>query len=114
MDLINPIVRRVIEDARQDPEAFWARAAGELPWFRTWDRTFTWNPPSFRWFEGGVTNLAYNCLDHHVLRGRGDQAALVALNERGERRISTYAELLGDVERAAAALRGMGIEKGDR
>lgn len=114
MDLINPIVRRVIEDARKDPEAFWARAARELPWFRTWDRTFTWNPPSFRWFEGGATNLAYNCLDHHVLRGRGDQAALVALNERGERRVSTYSELLGEVERVAAALRGMGIEKGDR
>ena len=46
--------------------------------------------------------------------GRGDQAALVYFNERGERRTFTYAELLAEVERLSAALRGMGIEKGDR
>lgn len=114
MDLINPIVHRWIEDARTDPEAFWARAAAELPWFRKWDRTFIWEPPGFRWFEGGLTNISYNCLDHHVLHGRGGQAALVALNERGERRVFTYEELRNEVERAAAALRGMGIGKGDR
>jgi acetyl-CoA synthetase len=114
MDLINPIVRRWLEDGKGDPDAFWARAAAELPWFRTWDTTFTWTPPTFRWFEGGLTNLAWNALDHHVLRGRGGHAALVALNERGERRIFTYAELLREVERAAAALRGIGIGRGDR
>ncbi len=114
IELVNPVVRRVVEDARNDPDAFWDRAARELPWFRSWEKTLTWDQPSFRWFEGGITNLAYNCLDHHVLHGRGEQAALVGLNERGERRISTYAQLLGDVERAAAGLRGMGIGKGDR
>ena len=114
MDLINPIVRRWTEDARMDPEAFWARAAKELPWFRAWDRTFSWNPPTFRWFEGGQTNLAWNALDFHVDRGRGGQAALVALNERGERRVFTYGQMRHEVERVAAALRGMGIAKGDR
>ena len=114
MDLINPIVRRWTEDARMDPEAFWARAAKELPWFRAWDRTFSWNPPTFRWFEGGRTNLAWNALDFHVDRGRGGQAALVALNERGERRVFTYGQMRHEVERVAAALRGMGIAKGDR
>ena len=38
MDLINPIVRRWLEDGRSDPDAFWARAAASLPWFRPWDR----------------------------------------------------------------------------
>jgi acetyl-CoA synthetase len=114
MDLINPIVRRWIEDARMDPEAFWARAARELPWFRVWDKTFSWDPPTFRWFEGGQTNLAWNALDFHVEHGRGGQAALVALNERGERRVFTYAQMRHEVERVAAALRGMGIGRGDR
>src|SRR6185436_7971196 len=41
-------------------------------------------------------------------------AALVYLNERGERRVFTYAQLLHAVTRAAAALRGLGIRKGDR
>src|SRR5258706_248029 len=106
MDLVNPIVRRWIEDAASDPDAFWGRAAEELPWFRKWDRTFSWDFPNFRWFEGGQTNLAYNCLDHHVRRGRGGQTALVYVNERQERRLFTYAQLRHEVERVAAALRG--------
>jgi acetyl-CoA synthetase len=114
MDLVNPIVRRVLDDARADPEAFWARAARELPWLRPWDRTFVWTPPSFKWFEGGMTNLSYSALDHHVANGRAGQAALVYANERGERRVFTYAQLKFEVERAAAALRAMGIGKGDR
>ena len=114
MDLVNPIVRRWIQDAAADPEGFWARAAQELPWFRKWDRTFSWDFPFFRWFEGGLTNLAHSALDHHVQRGRGGQTALVSANERGERRLFTYAQLRYEVVRVAAALRGMGIGKGDR
>jgi acetyl-CoA synthetase len=114
MTLITPVVNRWLQEAKDDPDGFWARAARELPWFRTWDRVFEPDFPTFRWFVGAQTNLAYNALDHHVERGRGGQVALVAFNERGERRLFTYAQLLHDVERVAAALRGMGIGKGDR
>jgi acetyl-CoA synthetase len=114
MESINPIVGRWKREATEDPDRFWARAAEQLPWFRKWDRVFEWTPPTFRWFIGGETNLSYNCLDHHVNRGWGGHAALVAENERGERRVYTYAQLLEAVKRAAAGLRGMGIRKGDR
>src|SRR4029079_9152593 len=49
-----------------------------------------------------------------VAHGRGEHDALVYFNERGEQRILTYAQLLNEVTRLAAALRGMGIKKGDR
>jgi acetyl-CoA synthetase len=114
MDLVNPVVRRWLRDGMDDPDAFWARAASELHWFRPWTETFVWERPTFRWFAGGRTNLCWNALDLHVKNGRGGHAALVALNERGERRVFTYAQMLADVERVAAALRGMGIGKGDR
>jgi acetyl-CoA synthetase len=114
MDLVSPVVRRWIEDARENPEVFWGRAAEQLPWLRKWDRVFEWTPPTFRWFTGGQTNLAYSALDYHVKRGWGGHTALVYLNERGERQAFTYAQLLHEVERLAAALRGMGIQKGDR
>jgi acetyl-CoA synthetase len=114
MDLVSPVVQRWVQDAREDPEAFWGRAAEQLPWFRKWDRVLEWTPPTFRWFVGGQTNLAYNALDYHVKNGWGGHTALVYLNERGERRLFTYAQLLHEVERVAAALRGMGIQKGDR
>jgi acetyl-CoA synthetase len=114
INLITPVIRRWMGEGQRDPEAFWQRAASELPWFRTWDRVFEWSVPTFRWFIGAETNLAHNALDHHVARGRGDHPALVFLDERDERRTFSYAQLLDAVTRTAAALRGLGIARGDR
>ncbi len=114
MNLMTPIVRRWVREAQEDPDAFWGRAAEQLPWFRKWERVFEWNYPNFKWFVGAETNLAYNALDYHVKRGWGGHTALVYFNERGERRLFTYSQMLYQVERVAAALRGMGIRKGDR
>jgi acetyl-CoA synthetase len=114
MEVVNPAVRALQREALEDPEGLWARAAEQLPWFRRWDRVLDWEAPSFRWFPGATTNLAYNCLDHHVAHGRAGHAALISYDERGQRRVDTYAQLLAEVERIAAGLRGMGIGKGDR
>lgn len=108
------VVQRWRDEARTDPDAFWAKAANQLHWFQPWDEVFVWERPTFRWFAGGETNIAFNALDRHVQSGRGDTTALIYANERDERRTFTYAQLLGEVERIAAALRGMAIDKGDR
>jgi acetyl-CoA synthetase len=100
--------------ATDDPEKFWGEAAEALPWFKKWERVLDWEPPTFRWYQGGRSNLAYNCVDHHVQAGRGDRLALITENERGDKRRYTYAELLAETKRVSAALRGIGIEKGDR
>lgn len=115
LEVINPIVHRVVEEARENPDAFWSREARALHWFRYWDKVFEWNyPERYRWFIGGETNLSYNALDRHVQSGWGGHTALIYANERGERRLFTYAQLHRKVERLAAALRGMGVQKGDR
>ncbi|HET9771915.1 MAG TPA: AMP-binding protein, partial [Acidimicrobiia bacterium] len=114
MDVVNPMVRRMQAEARDDPDGFWAREAERLPWFKKWDTVFEWNPPTFKWFIGAETNLAWNCLDRHVAAGRGGHGALIGVNEMGERRTYTYGQLLREVERVAGALRGLGIGKGDR
>src|SRR5262245_29031206 len=111
---VTPAVQQLIDRGRSDPEGFWAEAAGHLPWFRQWDQVFEWTFPTFRWFIGAQTNLAYNALDRHVASGRGEHPALIYLNERGERRVFSYAELLALVERIASALRACGISKDDR
>jgi acetyl-CoA synthetase len=100
--------------AAADPDAFWAEEAARLPWFRRWDTVLELDPPSFRWFSGGQANLCHDALDHQVGIGRGDHPALISLDERGTRRTLTYAQLLAEVQRVAAALRGLGVGKGDR
>ena len=91
MNLISPIINRWIQDGKENPEAFWERAANQLHWFNTWSKVLEWNYPSFRWFVGAQTNLSYNALDVHVQAGWGGHAALIYLNERGERQLFTYA-----------------------
>jgi acetyl-CoA synthetase len=103
------------EAARADPEAFWREVAAEhVPWFREPDRVFQADPPSFRWFEGGQTNMGWVAVDHQVALGRGAWPALIAADERGGRRVLTYDQLLTEVRRVAAALRAQGIGRGDR
>ncbi|HET7699590.1 MAG TPA: AMP-binding protein, partial [Candidatus Limnocylindria bacterium] len=114
MTPLDPKVARWKQDASSDPDHFWRAAAEALPWFRRPERVLEWTPPTFRWFGGGRTNLAYNSVDHHVATGAGDRVALITENERGQTRRLTYAELLGEVRRVSAALRGLGIAKGDR
>ncbi|MDI3339207.1 MAG: acetate--CoA ligase [Sphaerobacter sp.] len=114
MEAVNPIIRRWQHEAADDAEGFWARAAAQVHWFRPWDQVFTWDPPGFRWFSGAQTNLSFNALDYHVARGWGGHAALITEDERGERRVYTYAQLQHAVAQVAAALRGLGVQRGDR
>ena len=84
MGIVTPVVRQWIEEGLTHPDDFWARAARELPWFRPWDQVFEWNFPTFRWFVGAETNLAYNALDRHVAGGRG-RSHRSHLHERARR-----------------------------
>jgi acetyl-CoA synthetase len=98
----------------EDPEKFWATVAGELHWFRTWDKVFDWNLPWAKWFVGGKINLSYNCVDRHALSKRAGKTALIWEGEPGEVRRLTYAELHVEVQKFANALKSLGIGKGDR
>jgi propionyl-CoA synthetase len=99
-----------------EPEAFWAEAAGMLEWDRPWDSVLSaCELGRWRWFAGAEANTCWNALDRHVRDGRGEQLALVYDSPlTGQVRKFTYAELLDLTARFAGALKGLGIEKGDR
>ena len=103
------------DEANEDYEAFWARQAEELvTWQKPWDTVCEWELPFSKWFVGGQLNVSYNCLDRHVLAGKGDKVAIHFEGEPGDSRTVTYAQLLDEVQKFANVLKGLGVQKGDR
>ncbi|MBN2229717.1 MAG: acetate--CoA ligase [Candidatus Thorarchaeota archaeon] len=110
---------KIWKESVEDPSAFWLKAAKELCyWKKEPTKGFDWKNPTnaeFTWFEDGVTNMAYNCLDKHVKAGKGDQIALIWQGEPlDESKTYTYSELLSEVNKAANVLKNLGVKKGDR
>ncbi|HTZ86589.1 MAG TPA: acetate--CoA ligase [Solirubrobacteraceae bacterium] len=104
----------VFEQAAADPLGWWVAQAEELDWFQQWTRVLDDDdPPFYKWFTGGSLNVSYNCLDRHVIAGKGDRVAFHWKGEDGTERDITYAELLAQVERFANALKDQGVQKGD-
>jgi len=105
------------EQAAADRLEFWEAQARELvTWDTEWTQVLDWsNPPFARWFVGGELNVAYNCVDRHVEAGHGEQVAIHWVGEPADdTRTITYAQLQGEVNRAANALEALGVRKGDR
>jgi acetyl-CoA synthetase len=105
---------RLVREAEADPQAFWARIAGELEWFSPWRTVLEWKPPFAKWFVGGTTNLAHNCIDRHLTTWRRNKAAIIWEGEPGDSRTLTYQDLHREVCTFSNVLKGLGVKKGDR
>ena len=95
--------------------SFWGDLARELI---TWKKPFSRvlddsNAPFFKWFDDGMLNVSYNCLDRHLAEN-GNKIALIFEADDGEVTRVTYAELHRRVCQFANGLKSLGIEKGDR
>jgi acetyl-CoA synthetase len=103
------------EEAAADYRAFWQKQALErITWFTEPTEVIDdSNPPFYKWFKDGELNLSYNCLDRHLAE-HGDQVAYHWVGEPGDTRSLTYSDLAKEVNRFANALKGLGLEKGDR
>ena len=100
----------------EDRDEFWAEQAKLVDWIKKPQRILDDDrPPFYRWFPDATLNTCYNALDRHVVAGHADRTALVYDSPVADsRRSLTYAELLEQVAAFAGALRGFGVEKGDR
>ena len=111
-------VNELRECAAAEPAWFWGEVVRDLDlaWYRPPDRTLDLSDglPFPRWFPGGRLNYVNNAVDRHARGPAGDQPALIWEGEEGATRTLTYRALLGEVERAAAALHALGVRRGDR
>ncbi len=98
-----------------DPESFWAEQAQLIDWQVPPQQICDYSHPPFaKWFVGGTTNLCHNAVDRH-LADRPEQAALIFVStETHQERVYTYRELHAEVQRMAAVIRQLGVQKGDR
>jgi len=101
-------------EAKADRLAFWEKQAHALHWDKPWTQVLDWKRPFAKWFVGGKLNASYNCLDRHVIEGRGDRVAFIFEGEPGDSRTYTYAQLLVEVKKTANALIELGVKSGDR
>src|SRR6202162_1087597 len=119
--------RAFIDDAKyqemyarslKDPNTFWAEQAKRIHWMKPFHQvkntSFGPGNVSIKWFEDGVTNVAYNCIDRHLAK-RADQVAIIWEGDdpQNQKHI-TYQELHDEVCRFANILRNRNVEKGDR
>ncbi len=104
------------DEARRDPEAFWGRLAREhLYWRRPFTRTLDEStPPFYKWFEDGLTNASYNCLERNLQQGLGGKTALIFEADDGSITRLSYQDLYHRVCRFANGLKALGIRIGDR
>jgi acetyl-CoA synthetase len=102
--------------AKADRLGFWADRSRELVhWHKPFTEVLDWsNAPFAKWFADGELNVAFNCLDRHVLAGNGERIAIHWEGENGDTRSLSYAELTAEVKRAANAIAALGIGQGDR
>ena len=101
----------------KDPEKFWGKHGKRIEWFKPYTKvkntSFT-GKVAIKWFEDGLTNVSYNCIDRH-LEKRGDQVAIIweGDNPYDDKKI-TYRELYDRVCRLANVMKSNGVKKGDR
>ena len=109
--------RRKYANSVLDSDSFWEDKANRLHWYKKWNKISDVNylNADIKWFQGGVLNACYNCLDRNIENGYGDKTAIVwEGNDSADCMSITYNKLLSEVSKFANGLKSIGVKKGDR
>ena len=101
----------------EEPDAFWADIAQRLDWFQKPTKiknTSFDGDVSIKWYEDGVLNACYNCVDRHLPNKENDVALIWEGDDPNDDLKITYSELKSRVSKLANALKERGVKKGDR
>ncbi len=106
------------DDSISNNENFWKEHANRIDWGKKFtkvkDVTYSKNNVSIKWFEDGLLNVSYNCIDRHA-KEEGDRIAIIWEGDNpNESKKITYKELLENVCKTSNVLKKIGVKKGDR
>lgn len=105
---------KLYRESLDAPEQFWARETSELVFRKRWTSLLERQPPFAQWFVGAELNVTESCLDRFEGTPTWDKEAIIWESEDGFVKRLTYGELTRRVKRFTAALRDLGVRKGDR
>ncbi len=101
----------------ENPDEFWADIAKRITWdkFPSIIKNSSFHSPVFiKWFEDGVLNASYNCIDRHLPHKQNDVALIWESDDPTVHSKITYGELKDEVCKLANGLKSRGVQKGDR
>ncbi|KAG5859642.1 acetyl-CoA synthetase [Encephalitozoon hellem] len=108
-DEYEKLYRRSIEDK----EGFWGEQARSLlKWDKMFSEVYNNDFENSKWFDGGMLNACYNCVDRHAASDP-DRIAIIYDGNDGESVRYTFKDVLDEVIRISAVLKREGLEKGD-
>lgn len=108
---------KMYDSSLRDPQTFWGEQGKRLHWIKPYtkvkDTSFE-GDVRIHWYEDGVLNASYNCIDRH-LNSRGNEPAILWQGDSPEKKRSvSYVELHENVCRFANVLKERGVGRGDR
>ncbi|NCA17407.1 MAG: acetate--CoA ligase, partial [Betaproteobacteria bacterium] len=110
------VYQAMCDEADKDYAGFWAkRAMEEVVWHKPFTRTLDESQaPFYKWFDDGLLNVSYNCLDKNLENGNADKVAIIFEADNGDVTRVTYRELHARVCALANGIKSLGYKKGDR
>jgi acetyl-CoA synthetase len=110
------VYNAMCKEADTDYAEYWAKfARNAIVWKKPFTRALDEsNAPFYKWFDDGMLNASYNCLDKNLENGNADKVAIIFEADDGTVVKTSYRQLHAQVCQLANALKGMGYKKGDR
>ena len=110
--------KKLYNQSITDPLSFWEEQGKRLDWYTPYtkirDYSYDINNLYIKWYEDGVLNVSYNCIDRHIEKFGDKVAILWEGDDPADTKKITYKELLIEVCRFSNGLKSLGINKGDR
>ena len=95
---------------------FWKGVSTRLDWYQEPTKiknTSFDGDVSIKWYEDGVLNACYNCVDRHLPEKENDVALIWEGDDPNDDVKITFGQLKSEVSKLANALKARGVKKGD-